>query len=223
MTQKQVFPISRIRYCDDFTQAQSDNNPWHETNAAGGSQSVHDEHGGWKRHALTAAQTAACLTATGQVIRPDMGAPVTLEIYIRTSDADKSSIFFGLTDDKDEANAVIIEDEDGNLNTVPTDAAGFLLEGEQDLTWQAVGVKGGNDLPQVLLSEMDDAADGVVQVLGLQVWTDGTVLFFDNRRQVLKVDKMLDPTKTYAVAWSSDGRGTAHNVDADYVEYEFYR
>ena len=99
-----------------------------------------------------------------------------METRLRISDADKSSIFAGFTDDNAESGAVVIEDEDGTLNTVPTDAYGFLLEGEQDLTWQAVGVESNSDKTQAPMTNTADAADDTTQTLrtGACTGSDGT-------------------------------------------------
>ena len=104
----------------------------------------HSSDGGTGRLTLTNVQTAAAVMNGGAPsIEPEDTDAVVIEARVRVSDVDESSIFFGFTDADNDS--VIIEDEDGSLNTVATDAFGFLLEGEQDETWQAVGVKNGAD------------------------------------------------------------------------------
>lgn len=65
-----------------------------------------------------------------------------------------ASLFVGFTDAI--TDTVIIEDEDGTLNTVPTDAFGILMEGEQDVTYQTVGVQNDTDNSQTVIGAGTD-------------------------------------------------------------------
>ena len=185
------------------------------TTNTGGSAAHNATSGGCLRLSLTNAATAAVMIGGAVIFQPDEGSPICLEARLRTSDASKSSIFCGLSDANTETNAVIIEDEDGTLNTVPTDAVGFLLEGEQDETWQAVGVKNNADHPQIALTEAADAEDDEFVTLRLEVNKDGDCYFYINGKRVYNQDAMLDATEKYAFVLGADGRETAYDVDLD--------
>ena len=174
--------------------------------------------GGVGRIALAANNTDVGNFATPVIWRPDKGGPLVVEARVRTSDSDKSSIFFGLTDDLDDT--IIIEDEDGTLNTVPADAVGFLLEGEQDETWQAVSVKNNVDGAQTPLGhDAFDAKDDRWQLLTLIVKESGGVKFYiDGSLQTEDfVDGLIRPNIRYCAVFGADGRGTAYNADLDYI------
>ena len=193
------------------------------TVGTGGSHAILNQANGYLRQGLTTAATAGNMAATGLFFEPRSGGgPLILDTRVRTSDADSSSIFFGLTDAVTETNGVVIENEDGTLNTNPTDAFGFLLEGEQDETIQAIGVKGGVDHSLVALTDAEDFVNGEFRHLRLEVLSNGTVRFLVDGANVHEEKDYFTlgtaaAPKAYAAVMSSDGRGTAYNVDWDYL------
>ena len=166
-------------FFEDFTGYQTDVDAYAINNTVSGATASVTAigEGGVARIALEASDAQSANFATPVIWRPDKGGPLIVEARVRTSDASKSSMFFGLTDDLDDT--VIIEDEDGALNTVPADAVGFLLEGEQDGTWQAVSVKNNINGPQTPLGhDAFDAKDSRWQLLTLIVNESGDVKFY---------------------------------------------
>ena len=190
------------------------------TNAA-----YHSELGeGALRLAFAANNTAGSMAAGPVIIRPEYGGPIEVAVRVRTSDADKSSIFFGLTDASTETNAVMIEDEDGTLNTVPADAVGFLLEGEQDETWNGIWVNSNSDGDLTPLGHNAyDAKNNRWQMLHMQVYSDGTVRWYVDGALLGEKSKIIDPTEEYCWAIGGDARGTAYNLDVGYARYRMPR
>lgn len=204
---------------EDFHSDSPTASRWIETVASSATQDILNRHGGWWRQVMAGDDGDATLIAWEQTWEIDEGAPIVMEVRLRTSDSDKSSIFVGFTDNNAESGGVVIEDEDGTLNTVATDAYGFLLEGQQDETWQAVGVDTDVDNTQAAMTNTTDAADDTTQTVRMEAHTvsSGTVLYY--------VDGILGSTRTSWVdtslvlcpAVSCDDRGTAYNLDTDYV------
>ena len=211
---------SLFHHVEDFLKYPStvtDTFGYRHTAGSGGSDSVIEEENGFLRLASTTATTADSMAAWGRVLRPDRGGQVHAEGILRASNVADGQIFFGLSDATTETGGVVIEDEDGTLNTAPTDAVGFLLEGEQDATWQAIAVKNGADSPQTLLTKGADAVAGVLQVLRLEVNEKGDVWFFIDGEEVLFVEEMIRPNIVYCAVFANGGRGTAYNADLDLI------
>ena len=207
-------------FFEDFTGYQTSIDDYAINNTVSGAtaSAASDAEGGVGRIALGANEGDVGNFATPVIWRPDRGSPLIVEARVRTSDADKSSIFFGLTDDLDDT--VIIEDENGSLNTVPTDAVGFLLEGEQDETWQAVSVKNNVDGAQTPLGDdAFDAKNNRWQLLTLIVNEKGDVKFYiDGSLQTEDfVEGLIRPNIRYCAAFGADARATAYNADLDYI------
>lgn len=78
---------------------------------------------------------------------PDECTVAMMQARLRVSDVSVTSMFVGFTDAI--TDTVLIEDEEGTLESDPTDAFGVLLEGEQDETYQTVGVQNNTDATQV--------------------------------------------------------------------------
>lgn len=204
---------------EDFSSDSPTASRWIETVASSATQDIHNRHGGWWRQVIAGDDADATLIAWELTWEIDEGFPIIMETRLRTSVAASSSIFVGFTDNNAESGAVVIEDEDGTLNTVATDAYGFLLEGEQDTTWQAVGVDTDSDKTQAAMTGTTDAANATTQVVRTEAdpSSSGTVNYY--------VDGVLGSTRTSWVdsslvlcpAVSSDDRNTAYNVDIDYV------
>ena len=80
---------------------------------------------------------------------PDECTVAMMQARLRIADVSVTSLFVGFTNSI--TDTVVIEDEAGSLNTVPTDAFGILLEGPQDETYQTVGVQNNSDNAQVFI------------------------------------------------------------------------
>ena len=190
-----------------------------ETVVSGATQDVTNKHGGWWRQVMAGDDADAALIAGERMFEADEGFPLIFEAGVRSSTGNTTAAFLGLTDDPVETVAVVLEDEDGTLNTVATDAVGFMLEGEQDLTWQAMGVQNDVDNTQLALTLGADFAADTTQYVRMELNPNdsGTVLYF--------IDGLLVSTRTsyfrseivYCPAINSDDRSTAFNFDIDFI------
>jgi hypothetical protein len=157
---------------------------------------------------------------------PDEAGRMWMQARIRSSSVVAASIFVGFTDS--DADTVIIEDEDGTLNTVPTDAFGVLLEGEQDVTWQTMGV--GNDVDDTQYAsdnisdlaaatwttvyiEADNRGNAARTVVRYRVRIDGTILTTTNTDSEGWTPSVARSSIIYCPVFSADDRGTAYTAD----------
>ena len=211
--------LGNVVLFEDFNSDSPSASRWIETVASSATQNIQDKHGGWWRQVLAGDDADATLIAWELTWEIDEGFPIIMETRLQTSVAASSSIFVGVTDNNAESGAVVIEDEDGTLNTVATDAYGFLLEGEQDATWQAVGVDSDTDKTQAAMTGTTDAANATTQVVRTEAWpTDsGTVFYYVDGVLGSKRTSWVDTSLVLCPAVSSDDRNTAYNVDIDYV------
>ena len=191
----------------------ADEVPLNITLSTGGPLHSRPVHGGGLRANLTAVETAAVSLISRPNLIPDKAVCVAVTLLLSVSDVSEASFFFGLTDANDDA--VIIEDENGTLNTVATDAVGFLFEGEQDQTLQRIAVINGSDGVQAALSESDDLEDDVKFELRLVAWKSGLAEFFINGRRVAAVKDYFDPSEEYGIGIGFDGRATAYTATLD--------
>ena len=200
----------------------SANKRWNETTATGGTWTIQATEDGRLRLAMGNAATAAGSMAGNVQYRPDrMGGPMTFLARVRASVAASSCVFVGFTDANNDA--VIIENEDGALNTVASDAVGVLLEGEQSLKWLGISVKGDSDGALIPIGNQKDVEDFEWHEVGVTVNRDGSVYFMVNGVNSPVYDNILDPTNEYCFAVGGDGRGTAYNLEVDYYCYKGYR
>ncbi len=130
------------------------------------------------------------LTSTGegdiaQIIGPlafevDVGVPIIFECDLNVSvDASTAAaIFFGFTD-QNAAGEIPIEFEDGgaNLSANATDAAGFMLEAEDDATWKAVSVNAGTLGANTALTGSTDSVVGTWQRLRVAIGASAGVTY----------------------------------------------
>lgn len=146
------------------------NGPW-LFNVTTGSFGNADTPGGAQALICTAAESDIIEILGPLVYEIDAGLPITVEaeIMVETDASAAAAIFFGLTDRRDKTEEPAIEDEDGTLETDATDAVGFMLEREQDATWQAVSTANGTDGAQTPLTDAADVADDVWQKLQLTI------------------------------------------------------
>ena len=208
-----VWEVDFLRHYEN-----EDEIPLNVNKSTGGTISFPAVHGGGCRVSLTAAEGAAVSLISSPNLIPNMAVCVAVTLLLSVSDVSKASFFFGLTDANNDA--VIIEDEDGNLNTVPTDAVGFLFEGEQDETLQRIAVINNTNGVQAALSESEDLADGEKFELRLLAWKNGLAEFFVNGRRVAAIPNYYDESEQYGVGIGFDGRGTAYTATLDKLRVE---
>ncbi len=156
---------------------------------------------------------------------PDECTVAAMQVRIRTSDHGLSSIFIGFTDSI--ADSVVIEDEDGTLNTVATDAFGILLEGEQDETWQTIGVDSDTDKTQAAIGTgtddvtvPDNTVDSnweTVRIEGVSAGSGTMRVYLEDGNSHLGLvatrTSYFDSSIIYAPVVSADDRDTAYTVD----------
>jgi hypothetical protein len=152
-------------------------------------------------------------------LEADESGVMSMHTRIRISDVSVASLFVGWTDVQ--TDTVVIEDEDGTLNTVATDACGVLFEGEQDLTPQTMGVQGDTDNAQAVIGSA--AADATPADFSDTDWVSIDVQLDPANSGTMRVyiDGALSATRTsffdssvvlYPVI-SVDDRGGAYTVD----------
>lgn len=211
-------PQGEVRVWSDFT---GDNDSVLTETESTATQDITDKHGGWWRHTLSTGEGEIALIASERVYEADEGAPLLFEIRLQTSDITKSAIFVGYTDNNAET-ATIIGDEDGTMVTTATDAFGFMHEGEQDATWQAVGVQNAvdnNSGEGIALTLGADAVNTTIQTLRLEANpnTSGTVRYYIDGALVSTQTSWFRSSIVFCIAAMTDGRATAYNTDYDYL------
>ena len=209
-------PIGKLVLFEDFL---TDNvTDWVETSTNGGAQDMISRHGGWWRQVLAGDDGDSCTLGAELAWEVDESDGLIFECRLQTTVAASSSIFVGMSDANNDV--VVIEDEDGTLNTVATDAFGVLLEGEQDATWQAVGVQNDTDNTQAAFTSGTDAANTTTQTLRIEAFTrdSGTCLYYlDGALALSERTSWFRSGVVYCPTVSSDDRGTAYNADYDYI------
>jgi len=151
----------------------------------------------------------------------DEGHPLIMEVRIRADLVANASIFVGFTDAVADTGPPI-EDEDGTLGATAADAFGFLLEGEQDETWQAVAIDTDTHKTQDALTKGADAANSTWQTLRLEANPNdsGTVKYFIDGALVATKTSWFDSSIVYCPVVTTDGRTTAVLTDIDYILVE---
>lgn len=136
--------------------------------------------GGGINMTLAAEDDGATQIVGPRAYEVDVGVPIVMEVDVNVSvDASTAAaIFIGLTDNNSDTLEVPIEDEDGTLATGASDAVGFMLEAEQDATWQAVSVDTDVDGAQTALTSATDYAVGTWQRLRMEVNSSGDADFY---------------------------------------------
>ena len=197
--------------------AANDWQPWTET-VSGATWSVQSLDTGMLRCALSANQTDSGQAAGEVQYRGDRNGLLTARARIRTSVANKSSIFFGLTDSNAETGGLVLENEDGTLNTVPANCAGLLLEGEQDEHWLGISVKGSADSDLIEIVGAPTVGNNQFFAVGLSVNSDGDVIYYVNGMHSPIQKAAVNPATQLCWSLSADARGTAYNVEMEIVE-----
>lgn len=173
---------------------------------------------------------ATLLTSTGEgdyavmygplAFEPDECTVAMMQARLSISPIASVSTFIGFTDAI--TDNVLIEDEEGTLESDPTDAFGILLEGEQDETYQTVGVQNGADATQVAIGAatndvtVADQTDGnyhTVKIEGVSA-DSGTMRVFlsdvnGNLQLVATRTAYFRSSIVYAPVVALDGRATA--------------
>ncbi len=206
-----------IEFWEDFVR---DNvTDLNETVADAATQDLLNKHGGWWRMVLAGDDADAVLLAGERMFEVDEGHPLIFEAGVRSSTGNTTTAFLGFTDNPVESGAVIIEYENGAINSFATDAVGFLIEGEADLTWQAAGVQGDQDNSLVALTEGADFAADTTQYLRMELTPDdsGTVLFHIDGALVSEQTSFFSSEVLYCPAISTDDRASAFNFDIDFI------
>lgn len=178
---------------------------------------------------------AALVTSTGEGdyalvygplnFEPDECTVAMMQARLKIADVDKTSMFVGFTDSI--ADTVVIEYEDagGTLNTVPTDAFGVLLEGEQDETYMTVGVQSDSDnsfvaigagTNDVLVADQTDGNYHTIKIEGVAA-DSGTMRVYlsdvnDNLQLVATRTSFLDSSVVYAPVVAVDGRAAVTTI-----------
>jgi len=160
-------------------------------------------------------------------IEPDESPSAAMQTRFRVTDVSVASVYVGFTD-QNASSEVPIEDEDGALNTNATDAMGLLLEGEQDVTWQTVGVQNNTDNAQAASSNISDLTDSEWTTVRVQISpadsgtmkaiVDGVDLITANTTSTVSTGNNVTTSFfrssiVYCPVLSGDDRSTAYNID----------
>lgn len=202
---------------DDFTH---DNvTDLNETVVNTGAQDVRNKHGGWWRQVIGGNDADAVLIAGERVFEIDEGEPVIFETRLQVSDVSVASVWVGLTDDPVESIAIPYENEDGVPNTVADDSVGFLLEGEETVSWTAVGAQNTVANTAEILTTGPAGSDGITITLRMELWahTSGYVEYYINGDLVATKTNWFRSGILFVPAVACDDRGTTYTVDYDYV------
>ena len=209
-----------VEFWEDFTR--NNVTDLNETVVNTGAQDLTNKHGGWWRQVIGGNDADAVLLAGERMFEADEGFEINFEVAVRSSVGLTTACFLGLTDDPVESIAVIIENEDGTLNSVASDAVGFLLDAEAastGLTWQAAGVQNDVDNSLVALTEAADFAADTTQYLRMELNPNdsGTVLFHIDGDLVATQTSYFRSGVLFCPAFNSDDRGTTFNLDVDFM------
>lgn len=191
-----------------------------ETAVDSGTQDILDKHGGWWRQTLPAGEADALSIAGERAWEVDEGHPLIFETRLVVSAVTDFCVCVGFGDDVDsDSLAILIQDEAGSLTSNAADGFAFMVEGDQDATWQAVAVDTDVDETQVALTNGADVAAAIVQTLRLEANPNdsGTVKYFIDGELVSTQTGWFDSSIIYCPILSSDDRGTAATVDYDYL------
>ncbi len=173
---------------------------------------------------------ATLLTSTGEgdyavmygplAFEPDECTVAMMQARLSISPVVSASVFIGFTDAI--SDTVLIEDEDGTLESDPTDAFGVMMEGEEDVTYQTVGVQNNTDATQVAIGvgtndltvgDQTNSNYHTVKIEGTAA-DSGTMRVYtsdvnDNLQLVATRTSYLRSSIVYAPVVALDGRATA--------------
>lgn len=212
------FPLGMCELWEDFLKDNVTNLV--ETAVDSGTQDITDKHGGWWRQTLPAGELDALSIAGERAWEVDEGHPLIFETRLVVSAVTDFCVCVGFGDDVDsDSLAILFEDEAGSLSSNAADGFAFMVEGDQDATWQAVAVDTDVDETQVALTDGADVAAATVQTLRLEANPNdsGTVKYFIDGELVKTKTSWFDSSIVYCPILSSDDRGTSATVDYDYL------
>jgi len=208
-------PRGFVELFEDFA---TDNVTDLQETVSGASLAPVSKHGGWYRSTGSTGEGDYTVLAGQLAYEVDEGHPLIMEVRLRCNLVANASLFVGFTDAVADTGPPI-EDEDGTLGANANDAFGFLLEGEQDTTWQAVGIDSTVHNTQEALTDGADAANDVIQTLRLEANPNdsGTVKYFIDGKLVATKTNWFDSSIVYCPVVTTDGRATAVLTDYDYI------
>lgn len=208
-------PRGFVELFNDFT---DDNVTDLQETVSGASLAPLSRHGGWYRATGSTGEGDYSVLAGQLAWEVDEGHPLIMEVRIRTDLVASAALFVGFTDAVADTGPPI-EDEDGTLAANAADAFGFMLEGEQDATWQAVAVDTDVLKTQDPLTDGADAANSVVQTLRLEANPNdsGTVKYFIDGKLVATKTGWFDSSIIYCPVVTTDGRTVQVLTDIDYI------
>lgn len=223
------YPSAFVTLWEDFTRDNVTNLV--ETVGSSAVQNIADVHGGWWRQVLDGGDADDLLIAAEVVWEVDEGGALVFETRHQSDVVTSQGLFAGMSDANTESNGINpISGEDGTDVTTATDAFGFLNDesagGTQDTTWEAVGVQNNTDNTSVSLSLASDMVAATPQVLRMEanVNDSGTVRYYIGTAEQMSGGRTVS-TRTawfrsgiqYCPVLGADDRGTATNVDWDYM------
>ena len=208
-------PKGMITLFEDF---QRDNVTSLTETVSGASMAPVSGHGGLYRVTGSTGEGDYSVLAGQLAWEVDEGHPLIMEVRIRANLVANASIFVGFTDAVADTGPPI-EDEDGTLGANATDAFGFLLEGEQDVTWQAVAIDTDTHKTQEALTKGADAVNSTWQTLRIEANPNdsGTMHYFIDGALVATKTSWFDSSIVYCPVVTTDGRATAVLTDIDYI------
>ena len=211
-------PRGKIELFEDFVVDNGSGSSGLTETASTASMDVLSKHGGWMRLTTTTGDGGYAILTGERVFEVDEGHPLILEVRLQCNLVANAALFVGFTDATGDTGAAIM-DEDGTLTATATDAFGFMLEGEQDTTWQAVAVDSDALETQVALTEGADAANSTIQTLRLEANPNdsGTVKYFIDGKLVSTQTGWFDSSIVYCPVVGTDERATATLTDVDYI------
>jgi len=212
------FPRGKVELFEDFVVDNGSGSSGLTETASTASMDVLSKHGGWMRLTTTTGDDGYAILTGERVFEADEGHPMILEVRLKCNLVANAALFIGFTDATGDTGAAIM-DEDGTLTQTADDAFGFILEGEQDVTWQAVAVDTTVLETQDPLTDGADAANDVVQTLRLEANPNdsGTVKYFIDGKLVATKTNWFDSSIVYCPVVGTDERATATLTDIDYI------
>lgn len=176
--------------------------------------------GGAQQATVGTNEAGAVVFAGPRLYSPAAGNPFWMECEFKlgTNASNVAAVFIGFTDNNASAE-IPIEDEDGTLETDATDACGWMLEQEQDATWQTVGVATDVDTAQTARTTLSDIindtwfrmrvvvnGDGSADFWGGYIDSDG---YLNQWQKHATVTSAVATTAVLAPVVSFDGRAAA--------------
>lgn len=196
----------------------------------GGTAASLSLNGGAMRMTVAASEDDTVMAYGPLAFEVDESRVASFQCRIRCSDVSVASLILGWTDAFDVT--MPFEDEDGTINSLASDFCGILLEGEQDATWQTVGVQNDVDNAQAASTNITDLADNIWTTIKVDlyaanggtmvVWVDGAVLTTATTNNNLEVGSAGEPNffrsgVVLCPVIGLDARNTTFNVDVTEV------